>query len=43
MTRFPAEKAGTGLADPADLHARDYDAERTQAPVILIHGCRPND
>ena len=30
------------LADPADLNAWDYDAERTQAPLILIHGCRPD-
>lgn len=32
-----------GLADPADLNAWDYDAERTHAPMILIHGCRPGD
>ena len=30
-----------GLADPADLSAYDYDVERTHAPMILIHGCRP--
>ena len=32
-----------GLADPADLNAQDYNAERTHAPVILVHGRRPND
>lgn len=30
-----------GLADPADLDAWDYDAERTRAPFLLIHGCKP--
>jgi hypothetical protein len=30
-----------GLADPADLNAYDYDVERTRAPMMLIHGCRP--
>ena len=30
-----------GLADPADLNAYDYNVERTRAPMILIHGCRP--
>jgi ubiquinone/menaquinone biosynthesis C-methylase UbiE len=30
-----------GLADPADLNAYDYDIERTRAPMMLIHGCRP--
>jgi ubiquinone/menaquinone biosynthesis C-methylase UbiE len=29
------------LADPADLNAYDYDIERTRAPMMLIHGCRP--
>jgi ubiquinone/menaquinone biosynthesis C-methylase UbiE len=31
-----------GLADPADLNAWDYDAERTHSPAMLIHGCRPD-
>ena len=31
-----------GLADPADLNAYDYDVERTRAPMMLIHGCRPS-
>ena len=30
-----------GLADPADLNAYDYVVERTRAPMMLIHGCRP--
>jgi len=30
-----------GLADPADLNAHDYDVERTRAPMMLMHGCRP--
>ncbi|HEX8760862.1 MAG TPA: hypothetical protein VF734_13000 [Pseudonocardiaceae bacterium] len=31
-----------GRVDPADLNERDYDAERTLAALILIHGCRPD-
>ena len=31
------------LADPTDLNAWDYDAERTHAPLILICGCRSDD
>lgn len=31
-----------GLADPADVNAGDYDAERTHAPLILVHGRRPD-
>lgn len=30
-----------GVADPAELSAYDYDVERTRAPMMLIHGCRP--
>lgn len=42
-TEAPLLADAHGLADPADLNAWDYDAERTQAPVILIHGCRSDD
>lgn len=30
------------LVDPADLNEWDYDAEWTHAPVILVHGRRPD-
>ncbi|MGH3897792.1 MAG: methyltransferase domain-containing protein [Pseudonocardiaceae bacterium] len=30
-----------GLADPADLNAWGYDAERTHAPFLLTHGVKP--
>jgi hypothetical protein len=31
-----------GLADPADLNAHKYSVEQTHAPLMLIHGCRPD-
>ncbi len=41
-TEAPLLADAHGLVDSADLNAWDYDAERTQAPMILIHGCRPD-
>lgn len=40
-TEAPLLADADGLADPADLAAWDYDAERRNAPLMLIHGCRP--
>lgn len=31
-----------GLADPADLNAHNYSVEQIHAPLMLIHGCRPD-
>ena len=30
-----------GLVDPADLDAWDHQVERSRAPFLLLHGCRP--
>lgn len=40
-TDAPVRADAEGLADPADLDARDYDIERSHAPFMLIHGHRP--
>ncbi len=40
-TEAPSPADAPGLADPTDLDAWDYDAERRHPPFVLIHGCKP--
>lgn len=40
-TEAPTLADAQGVADPADLGAWDYQAERTRPPLLLVHGRRP--